>query len=53
MWRQVQSSLRMPEETSGHAQGHGMLMLLDIIVSNCTSELALSSSYLFLYAKNP
>lgn len=43
--------LRMPEETSGHAQGHGMLMLLDIIVSNCTSELPLSS-FLFLYCKD-
>ena len=35
---------------SGHTQQPEMWMLLDFIVSNCTSEL---SSYLFLYCKRP
>lgn len=39
MWRQMESSVMIPEGTSGHSQRHEMLMVLDFIVSNCPSEL--------------
>lgn len=48
---QMESSERILEGTSGHSQGPEMWMALDFIVSNCTSELSLSFSYLFLYCR--
>lgn len=47
----MESSERILEGTSGHSQGLEMWMALDFIVSNCTSELSVCFSYLFLYCR--